>query len=136
MPAKNHLDNSTFLTQFEDLSLDPVHFDHIGHLRIAFIYLNEYTEVEAIQRVCSGIKVYAESLGAKDKYNLTVTTMLVKIMAGRINSGKDKTWETFLANNQDLVLDAIGVLSQHITKEIMLSEDAKVSVLEPNLKPI
>ncbi|OCQ23823.1 hypothetical protein A7985_07755 [Pseudoalteromonas luteoviolacea] len=136
MPATNHLDNSTFLTQFEDLSLDPVHFNHIGHLRIAFIYLNEYTEVEAIQRVCSGIKVYAESLGAKDKFNLTVTTTLLKIMASRMKSSKDKPWETFLANNQDLVLDAIGVLSQYITKEIMFSEDAKVTAIEPNLKPI
>ncbi|KZN39371.1 hypothetical protein N480_00650 [Pseudoalteromonas luteoviolacea S2607] len=131
-----HLDNHVFLTQFEDLSLNPVHFNHIGHIRIACIYLNKYTEAEAIKKVCTGIRAYAESLGAKDKFNLTVTAMLVKVIANRLKSCEAKTWEAFIASNQDLATDAVGVLSQYITKERMMSDTAKVSYLAPDLKPI
>ncbi|KZN43268.1 hypothetical protein [Pseudoalteromonas luteoviolacea] len=136
MPKNTELDDLTFLKQFKELSLDPVYFDHIGHIRIACLYLNKYSEEEANTRVCHDIKVYAESLGAKDKFNITVTATLVKIIARRINVSEDNSWKAFIINNQDLVTNAIGVLAEHMSKERMFSATAKVQILTPDLKPL
>jgi hypothetical protein len=50
-------------------------------LRIAWLYLNRtpFEEVKAL--ICSGIKAYAISLGAKDKFHLTITDAIVTVMA-------------------------------------------------------
>lgn len=120
--------DSDFMSQFEDLSLDPKHFNHLGHLRIAWLYLGHYDLNEANKRVCSGIKKYAESLGAKDKFNLTVTDSLVRIMAKRID--KTQSWEEFLGANSDLVNDALSVLLKHFSEELLFSEKAKIELVE------
>jgi hypothetical protein len=36
------LTNDEFVKQFENQTLNPVYFDHQGHIRIACIYLNMY----------------------------------------------------------------------------------------------
>jgi len=130
------LNDSTFLSQFENGSLSPEHFDHIGHLRIAWLHIEKFGKQEAIKRVCTGIKAYAESLGANDKFHHTITCALVAIMATRISRFQIKTWDSFLNTNPDLVNDALGVLYQYFTKERLHSEKAKQTHIEPDLKKI
>lgn len=128
------LDDSEFISQFEDLSLDPKLFNHLGHLRIAWLYLRLYELNDANERVCGGIKAYAESLGAKDKFNLTITDSLVRIMAKRID--KTQSWEEFLDSNPDLVSDALRVLLEHYSEDVLFSEQAKIELLETDIEPI
>lgn len=128
------LNNEQFVKQFENQTLDPIHFKHEGHIRIACIYLNTYEFAEANSKACNGIKSYAESLGAKNKFNLTVTDAVVKLMAGRMRGRDNNYWETFIENNQDIVQDTIGVLGQYYSKNILFSKDATVSVIAPDLK--
>lgn len=46
------LSNREFLAQFKDKTLNPVHFKHVGHLRLAWIYLNHYDlETSAVDLV-------------------------------------------------------------------------------------
>jgi len=128
--------NEEFLAQFECQTLDPVHFNHVGHIRIACIYLNKYEVKKANKKVCDAIKLYAESLGATNKFNLTLTDAIVKIMANRMKGSADNTWEVFIENNQDIVCDAIGVLNQYFSKEVLFSEQARTSLVNPDIKPI
>lgn len=130
------LTNDEFVKQFESQTLNPVYFDHQGHIRIACIYLNMYDFDTANNKTCCGIKAYAESLGATDKFNLTITDAIVKIMAKRMKSASDNTWQVFIKNNPDIVHDTLGLLSQYFSKELMFSEQARKFLVKPDLKAL
>jgi len=126
------LDDNEFLNQFESLQLDKDYFNHLGHLRIAWIYLGQHPVDQASILVCKGIKAYAESLGAKDKFSLTVTDSLVRIMAKRRGVIEDRSWSRFQRWNQDLTEHALSVLHQYFTPERLAGSTAKVSLLAPD----
>lgn len=128
------LDDDTYLAQFASRELGPEHFDHRGHLRMAWLHLAHYDLEEASQRVCEGIKELANQFGAPDKYHRTLSEALVRIMAGRMQ--KDQEFNAFLAANPDLVSDCLGVLAQHYSNERLHSAEARTSWLEPDLLPL
>lgn len=130
------LNDRDFLCQFENQTLDSVHFNHVGHLRLAWLYLNRYEVETAVNQVYSRIQAYAASLGAKDKFHLTITDALVRIMAKRIAIMSQKEWELFLVENNDLVEDALSVLDQHFSRELLFSEQARTSLVQPDVQPL
>lgn len=132
----NPISDKAFLAQFEDLTLDKIYFNHLGHLRLAWLYLQQENLETAINKVCVGIKAYAESLGAKDKFNLTITDAIVRIMAQRINTMPEKNWQLFLDTNRDLVNNTVSVLSQYFSLDQMMGEKARGKLIAPDLKDI
>lgn len=107
------LDDEAFISAFEDLSLSPELFDHTGHMRICWLYLKRYSLDTALQRTRDGIRSYATSLGATDKFNDPLTKAFVRIMAQRIEANADASWAVFLHQNTDLVKDAVSVIRQY-----------------------
>ena len=134
--STEQLSDQAFLAQFESQTLAPIHFKHVGHLRLAWLYLSRNDVETAVQLVCSGIRAYAESLGASTKFHLTITDTLVRIVAKRINNMQEKVWELFLNENRDLVEDAISVLLQYFSKDLLFSETARISLVQPDLRPL
>lgn len=130
------LNDQAFIEQFEAFTLPATEFSHLGHLRIAWLYLRRYPQVLAIEKTCSGIKTYAESLGAKDKFHLTITDALVRIMAIRMKEQAGEGWQAFAEENPDLVSDALAVLAQYYSQAQLWSERAKKRLVAPDLKPI
>ena len=130
------LSDEQFLGEFEALSLHPEHFNHLGHLRIGWLYLNRYKRQNAVKKVCRGIKAYAESLGASDKFNLTITDALMQIMANRIEQQGIDSWQAFLALNPDLIDNALAVLQRYYSAAVLFSEAAKVERLAPDIRAI
>ena len=128
------LSDETFIAQFEDQSLPVGYFNHIGHLRISWLYLKQFEIELAVSKVCDGIKAYAESLGASTKFHLTLTDAIVRIMALRINA--EQCWLSFLASNNDLVTNAISVINQHYSKAVLDSEQARFELIQPDIKAI
>lgn len=130
------LNDQAFIEQFEALTLPATEFSHLGHLRIAWLYLRQYPQTLAIEKTCSGIKTYAESLGAKDKFHLTLTDALVRIMAIRMKEQTGEDWQAFTDENPDLVSDALAVLAQYYSQAQLWSERARTRLVAPDLKPI
>lgn len=130
----NSITDQEFLTQFENQTLAPVYFDHLGHLRLAWLYLDKHNLEVAISLTCSGIKAYAESLGLKRKFHVTITCALVKVMAIRIEQTSKKSWSYFLEKNNDLVNNSLTVLYQYYSKELLLSNYAQENDTPPDLK--
>jgi len=128
------LSDKDFLKQFENKSLDHKNFDHVGHIRIAWLYLSVHPLNESIKRTCSGIKDYAESLGAKDKFHLTITTALVHVIFNRISETSNVGWDDFIKGNIDLVDDALSILYQHFSKDVLFSDEAKLQTITPDIK--
>lgn len=74
------LPDNEFLKQFEAKKLPPEEFTHTGHLRLAWLYINQYELDTAIDKITHGIDAHASSLGAPDKFHYTITEALVRIM--------------------------------------------------------
>ena len=133
---KQQLNDEEFLAQFEKQTLDKCHFNHLGHLRLAWLYLERYDVETAVQLVYSGIQVYATSLGASGKFHLTLTDALMRMMAQRRDMMLEKEWHLFLLENKDLVEDALAVLDKHFSRELLFSEQARNTLVLPDKKPL
>ena len=131
--------DADFLQQFECCELDPKHFNHMGHLRLAVLYLNQYALSDAIDKVTSGIARYAASLGATDKFHHTLTVATVKIIWQRMqrqhqqNEQQKSDFNAFLQLNKDLETDLKSVIALHYTDECLGSVVAKRQFVEPDL---
>jgi hypothetical protein len=132
----SQLDDQAFLSRFEDQTLDQGSFNHLGHLRLAWLYLERHDVATAIRRTCVGIENYATSKGATTKFHLTITNALVRIIAVRMQSMQDRSWPAFVAQNRDLVEDAMSVLGRHFSKNRLFSEQARITLVEPDLLPL
>ncbi|MCV2884023.1 hypothetical protein OE749_04885 [Aestuariibacter sp. AA17] len=128
------ISDKDFQNQFEKLTLDHQYFDHLGHLRIAWLYLMQSDLEQAVDSTCNGIRSYAESLGAKDKFNFTISYALVMIISNRMNAEKQSNWQNFLNKNRDLADDALGILCKHYNKSTLFSEDARKQLILPDIK--
>lgn len=130
------LDDQTFIARFESQTLNPAHFTHVGHLRLAWLYLSRNDLDRALALVSSGIKAYAESQGAFEKFHLTITDALVRIIDCRMRAMKAKDWLSFLKENQDLVEDAQSILLEHFSRDSLFSDQARTSLVAPDRKPL
>jgi hypothetical protein len=127
-----HLDDDRFLARFASRDLGPEHFDHRGHLRMAWLHLTRYGRDEASQRVCAGIRALATQFGVPGKFNHTLTAALMHIMANRLAGSPDSDFDAFLAANPDLLADARGLLARHYSDERLDSEQAHAGWIEPD----
>ena len=130
------LSDDEFLKQFEDNSLPPEYFSHLGHLRLAWLYVTKHDLDSAISKTCDGIKSYAESLGAHDKFHYTMTHAFVKIIHQRMLDQGDHGWREFLNRNQDLVNTAAEVLLQYFREETLFSKNARKQLVSADLMPL
>ncbi len=130
------ISDNTFLTEFENLTLDPLYFNHLGHLRLAWLYLTSNGVETAVNKVCSGIQRYAQHLGATQKFHVTITDAMVRIMAKRMAFKAAENWQTFLQQNVDLVEDAQALLHQHYSVDILINDRSRLMLIQPDLKPI
>ena len=124
--------DSEFVSQFENTTLNKIHFNHKGHLRLAWIYLNAYPFDKALELICLGIEKYAMSLGANDKFNVTITQALMHIMKLRLDQNWLQDFQAFANANEDLFLDSFTVLTQYYSKNILYSDLAKSTFVSPD----
>ncbi len=125
-----HLDDDACLRRFDALTLDPEHFDHRGHLRVAWLQLRRHGTDEACRRVCTGIRALATRFGAPEKFNHTLSEALVRIMATRLKEHED--FDAFLQANPDLVSDCLGVLGHYYSDERLFSRAARKGWVAPD----
>lgn len=130
------LTDSQFLTQFENHSLDPIHFKHRGHIRLAWLYLTMYDFSKAVEKTCTGIKYYALSLGASDKFNKTITVAIMQIIYSRLQGLNDNSWQGFATSNADILDDALSLLLEHYSAQRLFSQSAKTTFIAPDIQPI
>ena len=126
--------DDAFLDAFENCSLPESEFDHRGHLRLAWLYLERYSLDEAIQRTSDGIRNYAASLGAHGKFHRTLTEAIVRIMHGRKQVSSIHDLDGFLAGNPDLIENMKEVVNSHYSEARLFSDEARAVYLPPDLR--
>ncbi|NQZ32688.1 MAG: hypothetical protein HRU06_15580 [Oceanospirillaceae bacterium] len=136
MKQSTRLTDDQFLQQFENHRLDPASFNHLGHLRLAWLYLTKYQYAVAVDKICTGIQTYALSLGASDKFNKTITIAILQMIYIRQQQFTYKSWPSFVTNNPDIIEDVLSLLLAHYSKERLCSNLAKATFVKPDIKPI
>ncbi len=126
----SELDDARFLAQFEQLTLDKRLFNHHGHLRIAWLYLEQYPLEQASIKTCQGISAYAQALGASTKFHWTITDAMVRIIHARRRQPY-QSFEDFLAQHQDLVMSAEQVLLTYFTPAQLAHPDSRMKRIKP-----
>ncbi|MCC2614899.1 hypothetical protein LJ739_01430 [Aestuariibacter halophilus] len=125
-----------FLSLFEHKTLPPKHFDHHGHLRLAWIYLSTFTLAEAVDRITRTIPAYAAHWGDPDKFHHTLTEAIVRIMALRKQQHPTDSFDDFLARNPDLITGLRGVISQYYSDTRLNSSTARQQFVSPDRKAL
>ena len=129
------LSDTDFLNRIKNATLDPQYFNHEAHLRMAYLLIEGFGIDNAIEMTCAQIELYATSLGAKDKFNRTVTIAAVKAVYHFLLKSKSDGFKNFIDEFPRLKFNFKDLLAQHYNIDIFNSEIAKSSFLEPNLLP-
>lgn len=130
------MNDHEFLGSFIYCTLPPEHFDHRGHLRVAWLHLRRYPFAQAVHETCTGIARYAASLGAADKFHWTVTEALMHLMRAGGADEPASTFDGFLASNPELVANARAAVGRHYSAGLLATPEAKAGFVAPDLAPL
>lgn len=128
------IDDASFIKQFEACNLAPSHFNHEGHLRLAWLYLNHYDFKEASQKISLGIQCYATSLGATDKFHTTLTDAFTRLIHRQMQINPTDSWQSFLKQNPNLINKPRTLLHQYYSEELLNQPSTKHRIAEPDLR--
>ncbi|GAB3948738.1 hypothetical protein GCM10028805_23850 [Spirosoma harenae] len=134
---ESHLDlsDTEFERQFESCQLNPGIFSHEAHLRLAWIHLRNYGLDETIDNLNRQLIAYTDSLGARDKYNKTLTIAAIKAVYHFMNKSKTDTFSDFIQQFPRLKFAFKELMAQHYQLDIYTNDLAKKTYLEPDLLP-
>jgi hypothetical protein len=124
--------DDAFLAGVVDCTLAPRHFNHLGHVRLAWLHLRRHPLDEAVALTCERIARYASHLGAPDKFHYTVTATLVRLL----HPHRALAWDAFLAANAALLADARACVGRHFSAELLATAPARTGWVAPDRAPL
>ncbi|HMD07873.1 MAG TPA: hypothetical protein VKH63_10095 [Candidatus Acidoferrum sp.] len=127
------MNDSEWMEAFERCTLPNGTFHHAEHVKMAFLYLQKYTPLEALDRFASNLTRFAAAHGKPNLYNETITwafLLLIRERIARVNS--EQTWAEFSASNADLLRWDDNILKKYYRPETLTSELAKKVFLFPD----
>ena len=130
------MNDNEFIEQFENCTLSVSNFNHRNHVRLAWLYLQKFTTLEALTIFSENLKKFAESLDKKNLYHETITFAFFFLINERIRQKekRSQTWKEFAAANPDLLNWQNGILLKFYKAETLASDFArKVFVLPDNI---
>lgn len=135
MGNSNSFDDTQFINSLRACTFPPELFTHQAHLRLAWIYLQNFSIDEAVKHVCEDLFRYVLHLGATDKYHNTLTVASVNVIAHFQRKFPSTTFEEFLLNYPQLSDNFKEILLTYYSPELLYSQVAKDSFVEPDLLP-
>ncbi|HTA69376.1 MAG TPA: hypothetical protein VK776_13890 [Bryobacteraceae bacterium] len=132
---KTELADLEFVRAFEACELANDNFHHRDHIRLAWIYLQLYGELEARVRIAEAIRKFAAHHGKSDKYHETITVAWLRLV-----------WNTMArapldASFEDLTTAAPELLDKRTIERFysaatLASDTARMYWMEPDLQPL
>ena len=119
------------LADFEAQTLDPAAFKHRDHVAAAFEMLRRYEFLEASAKYAACIRGIAEKAGIPEKFNATITTAFLSLIAERMEAVDYDDFAAFEEANGDLA--SMAVLYRWYSKERLTSATARKLFLLPDL---
>lgn len=131
----NKMENADFIQAFETEKFPAEKFNHTAHIKLAWIYLDQFGEETAIAKTCEAIKNFDQLHGDGTKYHITLTVAAVKAVHHFRQKSNATTFEEFIVEFPRLTSSFKELLLQHYGKEVIADPKAKTTYLEPDLLP-
>lgn len=134
---KDHfkLSDTQFEQAFRLCQLDPTLFTHEAHLRLAYIHIRNYGLDQAEKNIQEQLQKFVAFVGAKDKYNTTLTLAAVKAVFHFMGRSSKDNFRDFMAEFPRLKYNFKALMDAHYGFDIYRSQRAKTEFLEPDLLP-
>ena len=130
------MNDDEFIASFENGTLTSESFHHSEHVKMAFLYLDRYPALEALQRFSASLLNFAVAKGKPGLYHETITWAFVFLIRERMaRAGGRQTWCQFAAANSDLLNWKDNILKQYYRDETLSSDLASSSFLFPDRYP-
>ncbi len=129
------LSDEQFEMEFRDCNIPPTNFNHEAHLRLAWIHIKKYGVEIAIEHICDQLTAYVAHVGAKDKYNATLTIASIKMVDHFMRKTTSDNFQDFILEFPQLKSNFKGLIGSHYAMDIFNSEEAKKTYIEPDLSP-
>jgi hypothetical protein len=130
----SEMSDREFLAAFESLSIPGDEFRHKDHVRLAWIYLHDSDFASGSAHFCGHFHRFVEHIGAKSKYNETITWFYLATVYERIHTqALAESWEAFAASNGDLLDNAMAIVRARYRDESLASPLARRIFLLPDL---
>ena len=127
------LSDKAFEQQFADCSLNPAIFSHEAHLRLAWIHIQNYGVEQAVTNICTQLLAFVDTVGARDKYNKTLTVAAVRAVYHFMEKTDADNFADFILACPRLKYHFKELMAAHYGFDIYRSEKAKQEYLEPDL---
>jgi hypothetical protein len=135
MTNTTELTDLEFVRAFEACELANDNFHHRDHVRLAWIYLQLYGELEARERIAEAIRKFAAHHGKSDKYHETITVAWLRLVWNAMaRAPLDASFE-------DLTIAAPELLDKQTIEKFysaaaLSAEAARTHWVEPDLQPL
>lgn len=127
------MNDQQFIQQFESAHLPD--FAHRDHIRMAWLYLRDHPVDIATQKICDGLRHFAQAHGAVNKYHATITLFWVKVVIhARNESPEINDFDDFI-DTHPYLLDK-SIMTRHYSPALLGSIDARQTFIEPDLLPM
>jgi hypothetical protein len=130
-----NLSDTTFEAQFANCQLSPALFSHEAHLRLAWIHITKYGIEQALINIQSQLQDFVSYVGAKDKYNTTLTIAAVKAVYHFTLKSRSTTFQEFITEFPRLLHNFKELMEAHYSMDIFTLENAKKQYILPDLLP-
>jgi hypothetical protein len=127
------MNDSEWMRAFESGTLPGGSFHHADHVKMAFLYLQKFTALEALGRFSSAITRFAVANGKPELYNETITWAFLLLIRERLaRAGSPQSWTEFSNANADLLRWDDNILKKYYRPETLNSPLAKRVFLWPD----
>jgi len=127
--------DEAFARAFEEGAITPAQFDHVAHVRVAWIYLQESPSVaEALSRMRDAIRRFAASAGVPGKYHETITVLWVRLLADVRDAGASGELSDVLHAYPALADKDLAL--QYYSRERLFSDEARAVWVEPDIRAL
>lgn len=130
------MNDHDFLAALEDCSLPKELFNHRGHLRAGWLYLDAFPLPVAARKCAESIERFANHLGATGKFHLTLTLAFMHIIDELRHQYPANSWEEFLAACPQLVDNPKALLANHYSALVLASGEARENFVPPDVAPL
>jgi hypothetical protein len=126
------LSDREFAEALEICEMPNEYFHHIDHVRLAWIYLRELPEEDAMERMARTLKRFAAHNGRPERYHHTRTLAWMQlVVAAARTTPAIKTFAEFISAHPHL--EDQQTLLLHYSKNLLDSPDARAGWVGPDL---
>ncbi len=127
--------DSEYESNIEKCNINPNEFDHIAHLRLAWINIKKYGIDKAIIRVPAQIQKLVETFNVAEKYHTTLTIAAINTVYHFMQKSKSRNFQDFIVEFPKLKNDFMDLIFSHYSNDRLMHSKAKSQFICPDLLP-